>query len=91
MNIAYTSAKSIAKFLKKFIAARQYDKVNLLGNSLGGHVALIYTKNHPEKVNSLILTASSGLYENAFGSSFPRREDKSLTPFLWKKRRILPS
>jgi 2-hydroxy-6-oxonona-2,4-dienedioate hydrolase len=24
----------------------------------------------------LILTASSGLYENAFGSSFPRREDK---------------
>lgn len=77
-----TSAKSIAKFLKKFIAARQYDKVNLLGNSLGGHVALIYTKNHPEKVSSLILTASSGLYENAFGSSFPRREDKE---FIRKK------
>ena len=27
-------------------------------------------------MNSLTLTASSGLYENAFGSSFPRREDK---------------
>jgi pimeloyl-ACP methyl ester carboxylesterase len=50
--------------------------VNLLGNSLGGHVALVYTKNHLERVESLILTASSGLYENAFGSSFPRREDK---------------
>jgi len=71
-----TSAKSIAKFLAKFIAAQGYEKVNLLGNSLGGHVALIYTREHPEMVNSLILTASSGLYENAFGSSFPRRDDK---------------
>jgi len=28
-------------------------------------------------VASLSLTASSGLYENAFGNSFPRREDKT--------------
>ena len=48
----------------------------LLGNSLGGHVGLIYTREHQENVKALILTASSGLYENAFGSSFPRREDK---------------
>lgn len=71
-----TSAKSIAKFLAKFIASQGYEKVNLLGNSLGGHVALIYAKDHPEMVNSLMLTASSGLYENAFGSSFPKRDDK---------------
>lgn len=71
-----TSAKSIAKFLEKFIDFKGFGKVFLLGNSLGGHVALIYTKKHPEKVKALILTASSGLYENAFGSSFPRREDK---------------
>lgn len=71
-----TSAKSIAKFLAKFIASQGYEKVNLLGNSLGGHVALIYAKEHPEMVNSLMLTASSGLYENAFGSSFPKRDDK---------------
>jgi pimeloyl-ACP methyl ester carboxylesterase len=49
----------------------------LLGNSLGGHVGLIYTRDHLDRVASLTLTASSGLYENAFGSSFPRREDKS--------------
>lgn len=30
----------------------------------------------PEKVHSLVLTGSSGLHENAFGGSFPRREDK---------------
>lgn len=31
------------------------DKVNLCGLSLGGILALDYAKNHPEKVNSLIL------------------------------------
>ncbi len=76
MPVLTTGVKSIAHFLRDFIKHKGYDKVNLLGNSLGGHVALVYCKEHPEKVNSLILTASSGLYENAFGSSFPRREDK---------------
>lgn len=71
-----TSAKSLARFLHEFIKFKGFDAVYLLGNSLGGHVALIYTKKHPEVVKALILTASSGLYENAFGSSFPRREDK---------------
>ncbi|WP_306640340.1 alpha/beta fold hydrolase [Sanyastnella coralliicola] len=82
LPVLETSAKSIAKFLTKFIDFKGYNKVHLLGNSLGGHVALIYTRKHPEKVKSLILTASSGLYENAFGSSFPRREDKE---FIRKK------
>jgi 2-hydroxy-6-oxonona-2,4-dienedioate hydrolase len=76
LPVLNTGVKSIAHFLRDFINHKKWDKVNLLGNSLGGHVALVYTKEHPEKVNSLILTGSSGLYENAFGSSFPRREDK---------------
>lgn len=76
MPLLTTGVKSIAHFLHDFVLHKKYDKVNLLGNSLGGHVALIYCKEHPERVNSLTLTASSGLYENAFGSSFPRREDK---------------
>ena len=40
-------------------------------------MGLIFTKNNLEKVESPSLTASSGLYENAFGNSFPRREDKT--------------
>ena len=83
LPILNTSAKSIAKFLAEFIKYKGFEKVNLVGNSLGGHVALIYTKNHPDKVNSLTLTASSGLYENAFGSSFPRREERSLSAIKW--------
>ncbi len=76
MPVLNTGVKSIAHFLRDFIQYKKWDKVHLLGNSLGGHVALIYAREFPERVASLTLTASSGLYENAFGSSFPRREDK---------------
>ncbi len=76
LPIINTNVKHLAKFLHRFIEHKNYDKVNLLGNSLGGHVGLVYGAKHPERVSSLILTGSSGLYENAFGGSFPRREDK---------------
>lgn len=75
LPITSTSVKSLAKFVRDFVNHMGFDKVNLLGNSLGGHIALVYTSEHINKVNSLILTGSSGLYENAMGGSFPRRED----------------
>jgi pimeloyl-ACP methyl ester carboxylesterase len=49
--------------------------VHLLGNSLGGHVALIHTLKHPERIKSLTLTGSSGLFENGMGDSYPKRGD----------------
>ena len=42
---------------------------------MGGHVGLIYILKHPEKIKSLTLTGSSGLYENAMGDSYPKRGD----------------
>ena len=66
-----TGVKSLTQFLVRFIDFKEYQKVNLLGNSLGGHIALMYSSMHLQKVNTLILTGSSGLYENAFGGSFP--------------------
>lgn len=76
LPVLNTNVKALAKFLHDFIEFKNFKKVNLLGNSLGGHVALVYTKEHMHKVNTLILTGSSGLYENAMGGTFPRREDK---------------
>ena len=76
------NVKNLAAFVDDFIRHKGYNSVNLLGNSLGGHVALVYAAEHPKKVNSVVLTGSSGLYENAFGGSFPRREDKE---YLRKK------
>ncbi|MCB0794189.1 MAG: alpha/beta hydrolase [Flavobacteriales bacterium] len=70
-----TNVSELAKFLHRFVGFKRWDRVNLLGNSLGGHVALVYCERHPSVVRSLILTGSSGLYENAFGGGFPRRED----------------
>ena len=49
----------------------------LLGNSLGGHVGLLYAKLHPKNVLKLILTGSSGLYEAAMTNGYPRRGDYS--------------
>ncbi len=77
LPVLNTNVKSLAKFINEFIEKQGYDKVNLLGNSLGGHVALVYMTLHPKKVQSLILTGSSGLYENAMGGSFPRKGDMS--------------
>lgn len=69
-----TGVKTLAKFLHKFIKHKKLEQVTLLGNSLGGHVGLVYTLTHHENVKALILAGSSGLYENSFGGSFPRRE-----------------
>lgn len=77
MNILQLSVDGLASFIHDFIEHKQYQKVNLIGNSLGGHVALVYIKKHPNKVNSLILTGSSGLYENAMGGSYPKKGDKA--------------
>lgn len=82
LPVLNTNVKALAKFLRDFIEFKNFSKVNLLGNSLGGHVALVYTKEHMHKVNTMVLTGSSGLYENAMGGTFPRREDKE---FIRKK------
>lgn len=74
--VAEAGVKPLYEYVNRFIEYKGFDKVSLLGNSLGGHVALVYAVNHPDKINHLILTGSSGLYENAFGGSYPKREDK---------------
>jgi len=75
MDILHTSVGGLAKYVQKFLEARELKDVHLLGNSLGGHVALVNTLKHPERVKSLILTGSSGLFENGMGDSYPKRGD----------------
>jgi pimeloyl-ACP methyl ester carboxylesterase len=75
LPLLLTNVTQLAKFVHKFIKHKQYSDFTLIGNSLGGHVALVYITKHPEKVKGLVLTGSSGLYENSMGGTFPRRED----------------
>ncbi|WP_345955659.1 alpha/beta hydrolase [Mucilaginibacter sp. PAMB04168] len=70
-----TGVKTLSKYVHRFIKQMELDNITLIGNSLGGHVGLIYTLAHPERLKTLVLTGSSGLYENAFGGTFPRREN----------------
>jgi pimeloyl-ACP methyl ester carboxylesterase len=75
MDILHTSVGGLSKYVHRFLEALDLNGVHLLGNSLGGHVALVYTLKHPERIRSLILTGSSGLFENGMGDSYPRRGD----------------
>jgi pimeloyl-ACP methyl ester carboxylesterase len=63
--------------LNEYINSRNLKNVILIGNSLGGHIAILYAHTYPEKVDKLVLTGSSGLYENYTIGSFPRRHDYS--------------
>ncbi len=70
-----TTVSGLAKYVSKFIEARELRKVHLLGNSLGGHIGLVYTLKHPEIVKTITLTGSSGLFENGMGETYPKRGD----------------
>lgn len=75
LDLLHTSVGGIEKFVHKFIEHKSYSNIHLLGNSLGGHVALLYILKHPENIKSLILTGSSGLFENGMGDTYPKRGD----------------
>jgi len=65
----------LVDYLENFVREHKLDKVTLMGNSLGGHVALLYAWQRPSRVKKLVLAGSSGLYENSFGGTFPRVKD----------------
>ncbi len=71
-----TGIGGLRDYVAEFVKRRKYERLNLLGNSLGGHIAQIYTLDHPEQVNSITLTGSSGLFESAMGTGFPKRGDR---------------
>ncbi|OYZ01785.1 MAG: alpha/beta hydrolase [Sphingobacteriia bacterium 28-36-52] len=75
LDIFHTSVGGLQKFVNKFIETRGYSNIHLLGNSLGGHVALVHVLKHPEQIKTLTLTGSSGLFENGMGDSYPKRGD----------------
>jgi pimeloyl-ACP methyl ester carboxylesterase len=54
-----------------------HEPVHLIGNSLGGQLALMVCLNQPNRVNSLVLTGSAGIGEQEFGCSSPKRHCKN--------------
>ena len=74
LPILKTSVRELSNFLDRFIKFKKIKKFILVGNSLGGHIALYYTKIF-NRANGLVLTGSSGLYEKGMGSGYTKRGD----------------
>ncbi len=64
---------ALLDFLEAFVVFKNLTNMTVLGNSLGGHIGLLYTLKNQENVQRLVLTGSSGLFENSMGGSFPKR------------------
>lgn len=73
MPIREAGLEGLRKFVEDFVAFKQLNNMIIMGNSLGGHVALLYTLKNSAYVKKLILTGSSGLFEDSMGGSYPKR------------------
>jgi pimeloyl-ACP methyl ester carboxylesterase len=73
MPIRHASLVGLLDFIEKFVAQKELADMTLLGNSLGGHLAILYAFKNPDQVRRMVLTGSSGLFENGMGGSFPKR------------------
>lgn len=73
MPIRKVSVSGLVDHVAEFVEFKNFEKVHVLGNSLGGHITLLYALGNADKIDSVILTGSSGLFENSLGSTFPKR------------------
>lgn len=76
MSIHKTSIASLSRYLFRFFERISVKDSILLGNSLGGHVALMFARDHQELLKGIVITGSSGLYENNIGgNAAPNRKN----------------
>ena len=74
MPLAQAGVPGLVAYVEGFVQALALPgPFAVLGNSLGGHIALVYALKNPARVSSLVLTGSSGLFEDSMGGSFPKR------------------
>ncbi|MEM9835249.1 MAG: alpha/beta hydrolase [Bacteroidota bacterium] len=69
------SLTGLVDHLADFIEYKDYRDIHILGNSLGGHAAILYALGHQDRLASITLTGSSGLFESAMGNTFPKRNN----------------
>lgn len=73
MPIKTAGVEGLVTFIENFVELKSLSNFHIIGNSLGGHVGLCYTLKNSDKVKTLSLTGSSGLFENSMGGSYPKR------------------
>ncbi|GAC1375180.1 MAG: alpha/beta hydrolase [Hymenobacter sp.] len=74
MPLTQAGVPGLVAYVEGFVEAMGLPPAfTVLGNSLGGHIALVYTLKNAARVERLVLTGSSGLFEDSMGGSFPKR------------------
>jgi len=58
------SVDNLVEILHEFLDWHQLTDVTLIGTDIGGQIALCYAHQHPERVKKIVLSGSSGLFEN---------------------------
>jgi pimeloyl-ACP methyl ester carboxylesterase len=74
--ISDTGVPRLTEHVHGFIETMDLDSTILVGNSLGGHIALLYALGYPDLVDALVLSGSSGIYETTMGTTFFKRQDR---------------
>jgi len=74
-SLLNSTVSGMVDFVSNIIEENNWTDFHLVGNSLGGHIGLVYTLKNMDKVASITLTGSSGLFENSLGGGYPNREN----------------
>lgn len=74
-SLAESNLDFLTEYVHEFVTQMNYNKIVLIGNSLGGHLGLLYAQKYAENVRAMVLTGSSGLFESAMGDTFPQRNN----------------
>ena len=74
-SLLNSTVSGMVEFVKDILEEKNYNQVHLVGNSLGGHIGLVYALQDMQRIASITLTGSSGLFENSLGDGYPNKEN----------------
>lgn len=69
-----STVSGMVRFVDELIKERGFTNLHLVGNSLGGHIGLVYALQNKDNIASVTLTGSSGLFESSLGDGYPNKE-----------------
>lgn len=76
LPLGQTSVTGLVEYVHGFLKQMGLEQAVLVGNSLGGQVALKFVTLYPEMVRAMVLSGASGIYEVSIGTGTPRRKDR---------------